>query len=364
MLVEEKMKKLLLIFAVLFSTPLSGCTFNKFTIVFANLKWENETVSNASDYYISDIPEKEGFKFDGWYKDADYTKSITKISAGTRGEVELYAKFSKEVSLYLRSYNAYNVTFNLNGGAFPGETANTKIERVTIGKGLNQPTIPDKYGFLFGGWYDNPEFSGDLFDFSQTINSNLNLYAKWVAPNVEFLPFHLFKINTTKTSSYSYNFYFVPLKNKTQLSTTLTNNIMDDIHIYIYDSSGLLKYTFVRTSPYDAHSATISNLKVGEIHRMLVSFDGFGSNTYNVSLTNDLSEKGYPTYSWTYLEKINLVYDKHFQLSMSSDWKYSGTGWIDSNNKKYTDSNGKSLRTFTENIDKLYLLTNNYKNQT
>ena len=89
------MKKLLLILALLLTLPLSSCNANEFTLVYGNIQWGDEVIDNSYDYYISDIPEKDGFNFDGWYEDIDYTKPITKVSAGTKGDIVIFAKFSK-----------------------------------------------------------------------------------------------------------------------------------------------------------------------------------------------------------------------------------------------------------------------------
>ena len=41
-------------------------------------------------------PTLEGFKFDGWYKDKDFSQKVEKISDTDSGDIELYAKFIAE----------------------------------------------------------------------------------------------------------------------------------------------------------------------------------------------------------------------------------------------------------------------------
>lgn len=77
----------------------------------------------------------------------------------------------------------YNVRFESNGG--------TEVERVRVneGKKIKKPSDPTKEGYVFYGWYidrdctdkevDGKFVSGE-YDFSQTINANTVLYAKWV----------------------------------------------------------------------------------------------------------------------------------------------------------------------------------------
>ena len=38
---------------------------------------------------------KEGYTFDGWYSDAEFTNKITEIAATATGDVTVYAKFTK-----------------------------------------------------------------------------------------------------------------------------------------------------------------------------------------------------------------------------------------------------------------------------
>ena len=56
------------------------------------------SASNPSIYTVSDTiffedPEKDGYRFEGWYTDADFTEKIEKVIKGTTGNLVLYAKF-------------------------------------------------------------------------------------------------------------------------------------------------------------------------------------------------------------------------------------------------------------------------------
>ena len=52
------------------------------------------------------VPVKEGFTFRGWYSDSAYMKKVASITASTKGDLQLYAKWSE---------NTYNIVFNGNG---------------------------------------------------------------------------------------------------------------------------------------------------------------------------------------------------------------------------------------------------------
>jgi hypothetical protein len=51
---------------------------------------------------------------------------------------------------------------------------------ITVSGALFEGTVSDPTGFGFGGWYDNPEYSGNAWTFgSDTVSENLKLYARW-----------------------------------------------------------------------------------------------------------------------------------------------------------------------------------------
>lgn len=61
-------------------------------------------------------PTRKGYKFLGWYRDAEYKQKVTEISKGSHGDVVLYAKW--EVA-------TYTITYNFNGGVASGTVKKT-----------------------------------------------------------------------------------------------------------------------------------------------------------------------------------------------------------------------------------------------
>jgi len=66
----------------------------------------------------------------------------------------------------------YKISFDTSGG--------TEIKTITLEEGETfvLPTIPDKVGYLFVAWYNDPELT-DLFDLDAEITDDITLYAKW-----------------------------------------------------------------------------------------------------------------------------------------------------------------------------------------
>lgn len=86
----------------------------------------------------------------------------------------------------------YTITFYNNKGiyftntSYSGELIHTKYQDNTIykveqfsGGYLSEPTPPTNSGYVFLGWYQNPECTEKFLFGHYEINSDINLYAKW-----------------------------------------------------------------------------------------------------------------------------------------------------------------------------------------
>ena len=112
-------------------------------------------------------PTKDSFTFDGWYKDAGLTKPFDFVNETINADTTLYAKWTQNAP------TTYTVTFNANGhGTAPAS--------ITVNKGAvaTKPADPTDADYDFGGWYTEAECTNE-FDFSQAVNDNIILYAKW-----------------------------------------------------------------------------------------------------------------------------------------------------------------------------------------
>lgn len=107
-------------------------------------------------------PEKEGYEFKGWYDNSKFAgealEDIYTIDVGRN----LYAKWE--------AY-AGTIKFESNGGTsyFDIDFEAQKVEL----------PVPEKEGYLFKGWYDNADFSGNVYEGIILPTDNLTLYASW-----------------------------------------------------------------------------------------------------------------------------------------------------------------------------------------
>ena len=139
-----------------------------------NLELDGGSIENPENwktYYSGKstklpTPTKEGYLFDGWYLDAEFsTDKIAGIAPTLTGELTIYAKWIR----------VYTITYNVGIGTMPQGAPNTYMggEKFT----LEEPTHESK---RFIGWYDNPNFEGSqVRRITETTTGDLVLYAKW-----------------------------------------------------------------------------------------------------------------------------------------------------------------------------------------
>lgn len=117
-------------------------------------------------------PTKVGYSFVAWFTNATFTSQpISKIVAGTHGELNLYASFS---------INQYTISFDTNGG--------TSIEPITQNYAtvVAQPADPAKNGYSFDGWYSDSNLR-TAYTFTTMPAEDITIYAKWALVNYDIV---------------------------------------------------------------------------------------------------------------------------------------------------------------------------------
>ena len=120
------------------------------------------------------VPEKEGYLFTSWYKDADFTEAASQFEVA-EGQLIYYAR-------YVAEDEAVRVNFDTMGG--------TSLAPITLAKGESLLTRPiseiytSREGYTFGGWCLD-EACTEGFSYSQPIEENLTLYAFFVSDEVQ-----------------------------------------------------------------------------------------------------------------------------------------------------------------------------------
>lgn len=143
----------------------------------------------VTEDYTLPIPTRAGYVFEGWYSNSNFTSAeITLITAGWEGS--LYAKWTEETPEEV-------IYWVLNGGTVSGTLPSFVTSTYTL------PT-PTREGYVFAGWYDNPNFTGTALT-SIPAGWEGTLYAKWtVEENTDDIKWELnggsYKNGTLPTS--------------------------------------------------------------------------------------------------------------------------------------------------------------------
>ena len=147
------------------------CVFNVTLNKYDGTLKEGETdVTSYSVGEVTRLPilEKEGYTFQGWFADEAFSGiAIEEISADQTGDKVYYALWAP---------NTYRVTLNTNGGTIESEN----IDSYVHGTETSITNYVFKAGYVFAGWYDNPEFTGEQIEMipSDAIGDKV-YYAKW-----------------------------------------------------------------------------------------------------------------------------------------------------------------------------------------
>ena len=119
-------------------------------------------------------PVADGYSFGGWYTEAacqnafDFETAITK-------DMTLYAKWKLET---------YSITYEMDGGENDESNPTSfTIESETIV--FKNPKV--RVGYLFDGWYYNPDYSHVATQVSQGYFGDITLYAKWIPTQYEVI---------------------------------------------------------------------------------------------------------------------------------------------------------------------------------
>lgn len=282
----------------------------------------------------------KGHTFNGWYSDENCTQAVTTFGGGSVGDITLYAKFTANTyDVWMDGSEAASatVTFDLNGASGTAPAAQTVTETDT----LVYPEVPERSGYIFGGWYANKDCEGELYDFSGLVGGDITLYAKWVKTGsadggININDSVTFDLKGTAEQKY----IFIPLVSG-NVSITTTGSI--DTLGTLYKDGVLLKQD--DDSAADGKNFLIVyNVTAGEVYEIRVrgfSTNTDGSVTLSIAGTYEVTDGGYAQAG----NKVTVTYSSHFNLPVPEGGELQKfLGWQDENGVMYTDETGASIR--------------------
>lgn len=122
-------------------------------------------LKDLSEFKLPENPQKEGYRFVGWYLDKDFSKEFKDLESVEEDEITLYAKFEK-------LEEKFTVTFIDDDKVVDTiiVTKNDKVEYKTL----------SKENHMFLGWYDGET----KFEYGSFVNKDITLKAKWLKNDV------------------------------------------------------------------------------------------------------------------------------------------------------------------------------------
>lgn len=131
----------------------------------------NPTSYNLGDYYKIYPATRQGYTFGGWFENEDFTGQRTSVDKDNHKDYRLYAKWVA---------NEYVITYNLNGGQMSEDAAH----KYQGGVGLTALPTPYRQGYVFNGWYLDPQFKNSISQISTEQTGDIIIYASWTADSM------------------------------------------------------------------------------------------------------------------------------------------------------------------------------------
>ena len=143
---------------------------NTYTVAF-NVDGGSAIAPQSKNYgELIDIPAnptKPGYVFAGWYKEISKI-NIFDFSVPVTSNTTIFAKWRDPESIY------YDVSFNLQGHG-----ANIATQSVIESGNVTRPTDPTADGYVFAGWFKEPECQNEWNFNTNVVVGTTILYAKW-----------------------------------------------------------------------------------------------------------------------------------------------------------------------------------------
>jgi uncharacterized repeat protein (TIGR02543 family) len=171
------------------------------------------------------------------------------------------------------------------------------------------PSTNNEYVKVFSGWFENEDYSGEPFDFTQDVVSDVTLYAKW---------------ESTHWASWIWNDYM----SQTQTSTISNGQYTITYPYMIYTYRSMFEY-YLRPILTDEYTFYVYKYNLGQ-------FNVFNMDTNTTIYNQNISAATF---------NLNLVANQQYRVRFYFDYRYADgsirfqfTGNIPSFNAKFRNS--------------------------
>ncbi|MCL1947002.1 MAG: InlB B-repeat-containing protein [Chitinivibrionia bacterium] len=182
---------------------------------------QTKNVADGSKITQPSNPTRNGYAFDGWFKNAALTNLWNFASDVVTQDITLFAKWAPI---------SYTISYELDGGN--QNDLNPTSYNVQSGNLTMYP--PSKTGYIFDGWYRGSDFLGDpMISLFSGEARNMTLFAKWKVNPLEAQGVRIPPFSTVYTGSqiklppleFVQGQSVIALKEGADYSVSYTNNI-------------------------------------------------------------------------------------------------------------------------------------------
>ncbi|MBQ4444259.1 MAG: InlB B-repeat-containing protein [Clostridia bacterium] len=310
------------------------------------------TYTVESDTIVLTDLHRVGYFFAGWLRGNEL---VTNIANGTTGDITLTATWEAAyytVYLNREENQTFTVTFDLNGASGTAPTAQT----IGNNDALAYPTVPARAGYAFGGWYDNEQCAGRVFDFGATVVADVTLYAKWIEATGRTVTLgaesrtvtDVIAVGGTKALSIDGVTYFVYALVPTASGniSVYTEGDIDTIG-YLYSEYGTLLVSHDDVSDEDKNFLFNYNVSANRLYYVALrgaNPDEQGDSTLRIDGATAVADGGTLSPSG----HTTVYYGQCFTLDVPEAVDgYTFRGWytaVNGGGVQYTDETGSSLR--------------------
>ena len=154
---------------------MAAVQFHTVTYVLDGKQMAAQSVANGSNATLLRAPDKTGYNWDGkWYTKENYTSEFDFANDKIIKDTVLYGHYTPD---------RVTISYNLNGGSWPGGTAPASVTKTYGLAATLTETIPEQTGFTFLGWSETAGADVASYlpgaTFSKEIEVDTILHAVW-----------------------------------------------------------------------------------------------------------------------------------------------------------------------------------------
>ena len=154
---------------------MAAIQFHTVTYVLDGKQMAAQSVANGSNATLLRAPDKTGYNWDGkWYTKENYTSEFDFANDKIIKDTVLYGHYTPD---------RVTISYNLNGGSWPGGTAPASVTKTYGLAATLTETIPEQTGFTFLGWSETAGADVASYlpgaTFSKEIDVDTILHAVW-----------------------------------------------------------------------------------------------------------------------------------------------------------------------------------------